>query len=284
MTNPEHFAYEVTERIATITFDRADKMNAFTRRMGEDFISLIDRAEADEEVRCIVVTGNGRVFCAGADLSASKSSFTGGTGQDEIEFRDFGGVIALRLFDCLKPVIAAYNGPAAGMGVTMMLAADIRLASTTAKFVLPFVRRGIANESCCSWFLPKIVGVSKALEWILTGQSVSAREALESGLVRSLHEPADVLPAARAIATTIAQNTAPVSVALSRQMLWKMSGCETPHEAHRIESMGIHSRSQSDDVKEGVASFMERRDPDFPETVPANLPDFFPWWDAEADR
>jgi enoyl-CoA hydratase/carnithine racemase len=285
MTIPEHFQYEVTGSVATITIDRPDKLNAFTRAMATGLIQLLGHADADDAVRAIILTGTGRAFCAGADLNAGPSSF-GAQSQpsaDAVDWsdeavRDFGGYITLRLFECLKPVIAAFNGAAAGMGVTMALAADFRLASTTATFVLPFVRRGIVPESASSWFLPRIVGIATALDWMLTGRTVPAEEALKAGLVRSLHAQDELLPAARALAAEIAENTAPVSVALTRQMLWRMLGADHPMEAHKIESRGVYARAHARDVKEGVASFLEKRLPQFTDRVSVDMPGFFPWW------
>jgi enoyl-CoA hydratase/carnithine racemase len=192
--------------------------------------------------------------------------------------RDFGGCLTLRLFNSLKPIIVAFNGPAAGMGVTMSLAADFRLSSRTARFSLPFGRRGINPESASSWFLPRIVGISQALEWTLTGRTFAAEEALNGRLVRSLHEPEELMPAAMALAAEIAGNNAPVSIALTRQLLWRMSGTPHPMEAHRIESRGIFARGRSADMKEGVASFFDKRPPHFTNRVSTDMPEFFPWW------
>jgi enoyl-CoA hydratase/carnithine racemase len=267
-----HLKCDVVDRIATITFDRADKLNAFTRTMSGDLISIFDRLDAEDEVRVIVITGSGRAFCAGADLGAPDSSFA----DDSI--RDFGGRITLRIFESLKPVIFAINGPAVGMGATMSLAADVRLASTIAKFGFPFARRGIVPESASSWFLPRIVGISRALEWTLTGRTFLADEALGSGLVRSLHQPEDLMPAASLLAREIADHTAPVSVALTRQLLWRMLGADHPMEAHRIESRSIYTRTHSRDLPEGVQSFFEKRRPHFTDRVSSDMPEFFPWW------
>ena len=288
METPDNFRFDVDDGIATITIDRAEKLNAFTRSMAKDLVSLFDRADADDAVRVIILTGAGRAFCAGADLSPGQSSLSlqGDVAAQEIDWsdpetRDFGGLITLRIYDCLKPVIVAFNGSAAGMGVTMALAADFRLASTEAKFALPFVRRGIAPESASSWFLPRIVGVAQALEWMLTGATFPADEAKAAGLVRSLHEPEALMPAARALAASISGGTAPVSVALTRQMIWRSLGMEHPMDAHRVESRGIYTRARAADVKEGVASFLEKRTPQFPNSVSADMPAFFPWWEDE---
>lgn len=276
---PPFFRYDVAAHVATITFDRADRLNAFTRAMAIDLTALIDRADQDDDIRVIILTGAGRAFCAGADLSGTGSSFAGVDGPGSDGFRDFGGFITLRLFDCHKPVIAAFNGPAAGMGVTMTLAADYRIASTTAKFALPFVRRGIVPESCSSWFLPRLVGLPQALDWMLTGRTFGADEARDAGLVRSLHAPEDLIDAAQYIAREIADQGAPVSVALTRRMLWRMAGADHPMIAHRLESRALGERFGTPDTREGMASFIEKRPPRFGSRVPADLPDGYPWWD-----
>ncbi|SER71302.1 crotonase/enoyl-CoA hydratase family protein [Sphingobium sp. YR768] len=284
MTDPEHFRFDVADGVAIITIDRADRLNAFTRPMAKHLVALFDRVDRDDAVRAVILTGEGRAFCAGADLSPGQSSLSSAAPNDPVDWsdpatRDFGGLITLRIYDCLKPVIVAFNGSAAGMGVTMALAADFRLASEEAKFALPFVRRGIVPESASSWFLPRIVGIAQALEWTLTGATFPAQEALRAGLVRSLHPPEGVLPAALALAQQIATHSAPVSVALTRQMLWRSLGMAHPMEAHRIESRGIHARARAADVREGVASFLEKRAPTFPDRVMEDMPSFFPWWD-----
>lgn len=283
--------YERDGAVATILFDRPDKLNAFTRSMAADLVQLFDRVDADDDVRVVILTGVGRAFCAGADLSNDGAPvFPGAAAAAAVDadpdwsdpaMRDFGGLISLRIFRCLKPVIVAFNGSAAGMGVTMALAADYRLASTGAKFALPFTRRGIVPESAASWFLPRIVGIAKALEWTIGGATFSAEEALAAGLVRSLHAPDALLEEAQAIAKDIAERTAPVSVALTRQMLWRALGYSHPMAAHRVESMGIRNRGRSQDVREGVSSFLDKRLPHFPERVSRDLPDFFPWWGDE---
>lgn len=276
--DPPFFRTTLTDHVATISFDRADKRNAFTRAMALDLTALIDRADRDDDVRAIILTGEGRIFCAGADLSSAGNSFTDKDEPVSRDYRDFGGFITLRLFDCHKPVIVAFNGPAAGMGVTMALAADYRIASTTAKFALPFVRRGIVPESCSSWFLPRLVGLPQALDWMLTGRTFGAEEALAGGLVQSLHTPEALIDAARHIAGEIAAQGAPVSVALTRQMIWRMAGAAHPIEAHRLESRALATRFGTTDVREGMASFLEKRPPRFAGRVPTDLPDDYPWW------
>ncbi|NWK97873.1 enoyl-CoA hydratase [Sphingobium lactosutens] len=288
MNVPQHFRFDVQHHVATITFDRADRLNAFTRVMAMDLVTLFDRVDSDDGIRALILTGAGRAFCAGADLSPGQSSLSLERRDEdestEVDWkdpatRDYGGLITLRLYECVKPVIVAFNGPAAGMGVTMALAADFRLASTGAKFSLPFTRRGIVPESASSWFLPRIVGIAQALEWTLIGATFSAEEAKAAGLVRSLHEPQDLLAAATDLAKDIATNTAPVSVAMTRQMLWRSFSMPHPMEAHRIESQGIYMRSRAFDVREGVQSFLEKRSPDFPDQVSTDMPSFFPWWE-----
>ncbi|WP_454752760.1 crotonase/enoyl-CoA hydratase family protein [Cupriavidus necator] len=276
----ETLRYAVEDGVATITLHRPDQLNAFTAQMMQDLIAAFDATDADDNVRAVIVTGSGRAFCAGADLSAGGSTFDFekryGASPDTAH-RDGGGRVSLRIFRSLKPVIAAVNGAAVGVGVTMQLPMDIRLASTDAKFGFVFARRGITPEAASSWFLSRVVGISTALEWCYTGRVFSAPEALERGLVRSLHAPEDLLPAAQAIAREIADNAAPVSVAISRQLIWRMAGASHPMEAHKLDSRAIQSRGRSADVKEGVSAFLEKRPAAFPDTVSQDLPDFFDW-------
>jgi enoyl-CoA hydratase/carnithine racemase len=271
--------YEVSESIGTITLSRAERMNAFTDVMMRELIDAFDRVDADDDVRVVIVTGAGeRAFCAGADLGGGGDTFAKGGSDIQTSVgvpRDGGGMVALRIFSCTKPVIGAINGAAVGVGVTMTLPMDIRLASDTARFGFVFARRGIVPEACSSWFLPRLVGISTAAEWCYSGRVFPATEALERGLVRSVHAPDDLLPAARELAREIADNTAPVSVALTRQMLWRMLGADHPMEAHRVDSRGIQSRGASADAKEGVESFLEKRQPAYPVKVSDGLPDIF---------
>lgn len=299
----ETIKYEVADRILTITLNRPEKLNAFTAKMMFELIDAFDKADADDEVRAIVVTGAGRAFCAGADLSAGAATFDYDNRKDapraehgspvradgSIDYaheavRDGGGRLTLRIFECLKPLIAAVNGPAVGVGITMQLAMDIRLASEDAKFGFVFARRGIVPEAASSYFLPKIVGISQALEWCYSGRVFGAQEAKDGRLVRSLHKPDELLPAAYALAREIADNTAPVSVALTRQMLWRMAGADHPMEAHKVDSRAIYARGRSGDAREGVTSFLEKRPAEYPDRVSADLPDFFPWWEAREYR
>jgi enoyl-CoA hydratase/carnithine racemase len=288
MTTPtfETLIYAVSEGIATVTLNRPDKLNAFTGKMMVELIKVFDLTDADDAVRVVIVTGAGRAFCAGADLSGGANTFDRGEPQAlEREegkvgdvYRDGGGRVTLRIFQSLKPVIAAVNGAAVGVGVTMQLPMDIRMASTDARFGFVFARRGITPEAASSWFLSKVVGLSTALEWCYTGRVFAASEALERGLVRSVHAPDELLPAARALAREIADNTAPVSVALTRQMLWRMAGAAHPMEAHKADSRAIQSRGASADTKEGVSAFLEKRPAVYPNTVSADLPDIWPEW------
>ncbi len=274
--------YEVSESIATITLDRPAQLNAFTGVMMRELLSAFDEIDADDNVRAVIVTGSGRGFCAGADLSGGGDTFAAGGSDIQTDAgvpRDGGGMVSLRVFECTKPVIAAINGPAVGVGVTMTLPMDIRLCSDTARFGFVFARRGIVPEACSSWFLPRVVGISQAAEWVYTGRVFDATEAQQARLVRSVHSADDLLPAARAIATEIAENTAPVSVALSRQMLWRMLGADHPMDAHRVDSRGIKERGRSADSREGVVSFLEKRKAVFPDRITAGLPEIFPDWE-----
>jgi enoyl-CoA hydratase/carnithine racemase len=277
--------YDVADGIATVTLNRPDRMNAFTPQMMMDLIEVFDETDADDAVKVVIVTGAGRGFCAGADLGAGKETFDH-TGekpkQHQIHVngirRDGGGRVSLRIFESLKPIIAAVNGAAVGVGVTMQLPMDIRLASTAAKFGFVFARRGIVPEAASSWFLPRIVGMQTALEWCYTGRVFSAQEALEKGLVRSLHPPEDLMDAARTLAREIADNAAPVSVALTRRMLWRGLTFDHPMEGHMQESRAIQSRGASKDAEEGIASFLEKRPPSYPNKVSGETPDLWPAW------
>lgn len=272
---------EIDGPVATITLARPDKLNAFTNVMMHELITAFDTTDADDGVRAVIVTGEGRGFCAGADLSSGGETFARGgsdvAGTREVR-RDGGGLVSLRIFESKKPVIAAINGPAVGVGATMTLPMDIRMASTAARIGFVFARRGIVPEACSSWFLPRLVGISRATEWVFSGRVFGADEAAAAGLVRSIHEPDDLLPAARALALDIAENTSAVSVALSRQMMWRMLGASHPMEAHRADSRGITLRGASADAREGVESFLAKRPAVFPDKVSDGLPDLFPEW------
>jgi enoyl-CoA hydratase/carnithine racemase len=282
----QHLLYDVTDGVATITLNRPDQLNAFTVRMMHELLDAFDRTDADDDVRVVIVTGAGRGFCAGADLSGGAGTFDAGDGGPAVGVggdghavpRDGGGRVTLRIYESLKPVIAAINGPAVGVGITMTLPMDIRLAADDAKIGFVFARRGIVPEAASSWFLTRAVGISRAMEWVATGRVMPASEALAGGLLRSIHPKEELLDVARSIAREIADHTSPVSVALSRQMLWKMLGADHPMEAHRVDSQAIVTRGASDDAREGVVSFLEKRPPAFPMKVSDGMPDWFPWW------
>jgi enoyl-CoA hydratase/carnithine racemase len=245
--------------------------------MGEELVEAFDASDADDDVRAVIVTGAGRGFCAGADLGGGGDTFDWRDVQTDDEVpRDTGGTVSLRIFASLKPVIAAINGPAVGVGATMTLPMDVRMVAEGAKIGFVFVRRGIVPEACSSWFLPRIVGISQAMEWVATGRVFDASEALAGGLARSVHPGEDLLGAARALALEIAENAAPVSVALGRRLLWDMLGAAHPMEAHKADSRAMLARGQSADAREGVASFMEKRPAVFPDRVSDGLPEIYP--------
>ena len=273
--------YDVNESILTITLNRPDILNAFNTSMLSEIIDALDRADADDRIRCIIFTGAGRAFCAGADLSAGGKTFNADARDDKADgpHRDGGGRLTLRIFECKKPVIAAINGPAVGIGATMTLPMDIRLCSSSAKVGFVFSRRGVVPEACSSFFLPRVVGVSKALEWCYSGRVFPAEEALSGGLVRSIHKPEDLLADAKHIARELVENTSAVSTALIRQMMWKMLGADHPMEAHKIDSQGMYFTGKSADAKEGIESFLEKRPAKFPLEVSKDMPPFFPWWE-----
>lgn len=289
--------YAVTDGIATITLDRPDHMNAFTVRMCLEMIDAFDRVDEDPDVRAVIVTGSGRAFCAGADLASGAEVFDASpavTSTDDSigevagepitppqidPRRDFGGLLTLRIFEATKPVIAAINGPAVGIGATMTLPMDIRLASETARFGFVFAARGIVPEAASGWFLPRLVGIQQALEWCYTARVFPASEALDGGLVRSLHAPEDLLDAARSLAAEIAANAAPVSIALTRQIMWRGLVAEHPMAAHRVDSPGVLATGAGADAREGITAFFEKRAPRWRQQVPGDLPDWFPWWD-----
>ena len=283
---------KVEDQILTITLNRPEKLNAFNAVMQKELIDAFDRADRDDNVRAIIVTGAGRAFCAGADLSSGADTFdrdakrgpvkrlaNGDVDYSDPNVRDGGGQVTLRIFKCLKPVIAAINGAAVGIGATMQLAMDVRIASESARFGFVFSQRGIVPEAASSWFLPRIVGIAQALEWCFSGRVFPAEEALAGRLVSKVVPPDELLPAARTLAREIAAKTAPVSVALIRQMMWRMMGADDPMEAHKVDSRGIYARGRSDDVKEGVVSFLEKRPAQFKDKVSSDMPDYFPWWD-----
>jgi len=277
----EQITTDLAERVLTITLNRPERLNAWTAQMGSELSEAFDRADADDEVRAVIVTGAGRGFCAGADLASGGETFDyrarESAGEGTVP-RDNGGEFTLRVFRSTKPVIAAINGPAVGVGATMTLPMDVRLAADDARMGFVFARRGIIPEACSSWFLPRVVGISRAMEWVATGRVFSAQEGLEGGLLRSLHPKEELLDAAHALAREIAENTAPVSVALARQLMWRMLGAEHPMLAHRADSRGMFARGQSADAVEGITAFLEKRPARFPDRVSDGLPEIMPWW------
>ena len=285
----ETILYEIKDKVLTITLNRPERLNAFTGQMMDDLIEAFDKAGKDDDIRVIIVTGSGRGFCAGADLGAGANTFnrevrnnrgeTEGIKDNPEWIRDGGGRTTLAIFDCPKPIIAAFNGPAVGVGVTMTLPMDIRIASEEARFGFVFARRGLVPEAASSWFLPRVVGINKALEWTFSGRVFSAEEAKEGGLIRSIHPANELLEEAKKLAQEIVENTSPVSVAMTRQMLWKLLGADHPMEAHKVDSRAIYELGKAGDAKEGVESFLEKRSPKFPSKVSKDMPEFFPWWE-----
>jgi len=279
--NYREITYEVADRVLTITLNRPEKLNAFTAQMCLELLDALDTADADDEVRVVIVTGAGRGFCAGADLSIGGGTFDNTT-QDRADtletHRDGGGLVSLRIYELKKPIIAAINGPAVGVGITMTLPMDIRIASTAARMGFVFARRGIVPEACSSWFLPRVVGISQAAEWVYTGRVFPAEEALQARLISQLVAPDQLLPVAQGIAQEIAVNTSAISVTLSRQLLWRMLGADHPMEAHKIDSKCIFWSGRSADAYEGVASFLEKRPARYTLKPSTDLPPFYPWW------
>jgi enoyl-CoA hydratase/carnithine racemase len=276
----ETLLYDVADGVATLTLNRPERLNAVNATSIRELVAAFDAADGDDGVRAVIVTGAGRAFCAGADLGAGGGTFAGGPGRSERpeDHRDGGGLVTLRIFELKKPVIAAINGPAVGFGVTLTLAMDIRLASSTAKLGFVFARRGVVPEACSTWFLPRLVGIAQAAEWAYTGRVFSAEEARAGGLVSRVMAPDALLPAARALAREIADHTSAVSVALIRQMLWRMLGAEHPVAAHRLDSLGMWYTGRSADAHEGVTSFLEKRRPRFTGRPSKDMPPFYPWW------
>jgi enoyl-CoA hydratase/carnithine racemase len=273
----EQILYDVAEGICTVTLHRPDRLNAVTSRMIQELIEAFDRADADDAVRAIIVTGSGRAFCAGADLGGGGATFDRGSTRPE-DHRDGGGQVALRIYDLKKPVIAAINGPAVGFGVTLTLPMDVRLASTAARLGFVFARRGVVPEACSTWFLPRLVGMSQAAEWVLTGRVFSAQEALAGRLVSRVVVPEALLPTARELAREIADHTSAISVALARQMMWRLLGADHPAEAHRLDSLAMFWTGRSEDAREGIRAFLEKRPARFPLRASTDMPPFYPWW------
>jgi len=285
MTDYTQILVDKTDAIATITLNRPEKMNAYTRTMGKEIIAVMDDIDADDDVRAVIFTGAGeKAFCAGADLTPEGGGqiFADATEVESLSderVRDGGGRLTLRLFESKKPLISACNGVAVGVGSTMQLAMDIRLAASHARYGFVFARRGIVPEAASSWFLPRLVGISQALEWCYSGRVFDAEEAKGGGLVRSIHALDDLLLEARTIAREIADNTSAVSVSMTRAMMWRLMNTDHPMEAHKIDSRAIYRLSRGKDAKEGIASFLEKRAPDYPGRVSEDMPDFYPWWD-----
>lgn len=278
----ETILYEVKDRVLTLTFNRPEQLNTVPFRMIDEMIDAIDRADRDDNIRAIIITANGRVFSGGTDLSGPKG---GGFAPDDPVYkplrgtgRDVGGELTIRLFDCKKPLIAAINGPAVGIGCSMILPVDIRIASDAARFAFPFVRRGIVPESCANWFLPRIVGISRALAWAVTGRNITPQEALAAGFIQEITTPDNLLARAREIAADIAVNTSAVSVALTRQMMWKLLSADHPIEANRLESKALEALVQGAEAREGVLAFKEKRSPAFKANTSTDMPTFYPWW------
>lgn len=281
----ETIRYDLEDGVLTLTLNRPDRLNAFNHTMMKELMEAFDRSDADDAVRAVIITGAGRGFCAGADLEKGGETFDYDAREDregggpKLAPRDGGGLLTLRIFESNKPVIAAVNGAAVGVGATMQLPMDIRIASQDAKFGFVFSRRGIVPEACSSWFLPRVVGISQALEWTYSGRVFPAAEALEGGLVKEVTAPEDLLPRAREIAREIAENTSAISVTLIRHMMWRMLGADHPMEAHKLDSRGVYATGRGPDAKEGVMSFLEKRPPRFTGRPSADMPEFFPWWD-----
>lgn len=277
----EAILYDVDENILTITLNRPDQLNAFNGQMYFELLEAFDKADADDEVKAIILTGAGRGFCAGADLSAGAETWEGHSEAMESDQKrgDGGGEVTRRIYDCLKPVIVAFNGPAVGVGMTMTLSADVRIAAPNIKMGFVFAARGIIPEGCSSYFLPRLVGISKALEWCYSARVFRSEEALEAGLIRSIHEPEDLIPAARKLAKEFTENSSAISNTVLRHMMWRMLGASHPIEAHRVDTAGISALGTSPDAAEGITSFLEKRKPDFPGKVSSDLPEFFPWWE-----
>lgn len=281
----ETLLWERSGAVLTLTLNRPQALNAMTAQMRRELCRALDLADADDAVRAIVFTGTGHAYCAGFDLSAGAGSFDANLRPVEEEpGRDGGGILALRLLASTKPLIGAVNGAAVGIGASMLLPMDIRIASEDARIGFVFARRGIVADACASWFLPRVVGISRALEWSLGGRLLSAQEALDGGLVRELCTPEQLLARARELAHEITDYAAPVSVALTRQMMWRMLGAAHPMAAHRLESAYIAARGSSPDSSEGVASFLEKRAPEFPGRVSRDMPSGYPWWQEPAYR
>jgi len=269
--------YDVEDGVCTVTLSRPDRLNAVTSTMLRELREACERADADDAVRAVIVTGAGRAFCAGADLGSGGATFEYEHGSPG-EHRDGGGTVTLRIFDMKKPVIAAINGPAVGFGITLTLPMDIRIASSAARIGFVFARRGVVPEACSTWFLPRLVGISQAAEWVYTGRVFSAEEALAGRLVSRVVAPAALLPTTRELAREIADNSSAISVTLARQMMWKLLGADHPIEAHLLDSQAMFWTGRSADAREGIAAFLDKRPARFALRPSVDLPPFYPWW------
>ena len=273
--------FQEDESIGYITLNRPEKLNAFTVTMMSEMLDAFDHIDSKDSIKAVIITGEGRAFCAGADLSSGGETFNSGFDTSDAYNADFkrdsGGILTLRMFNCLKPILIACNGDAVGIGASLQLAADIRVASSTARYGFVFAKRGIVPDACSSWFLPRIVGISKALELCFSGEIFSAEDALKFGLVNYTVEPSDLMIETKKIAYKLISNTAPVSVALTRHMIWDMSSAPSPEEAHILDSKSINSRGASEDAVEGVMSFLEKRKAKYVNKISSDMPSFFPW-------
>ena len=280
--------FQEDESIGYITLNRPEKLNAFTVTMMSEMLDVFDHIDSKDSIKAVIITGEGRAFCAGADLSAGAETFNSEfdtSAEYESEFRrDSGGILTLRMYNCLKPILIACNGDAVGIGASLQLAADIRVASSSSRFGFVFAKRGIVPDACSSWFLPRIVGISKALELCFSGELFSAKDALKFGLVNYLFEPSELLNETKKIAKKLISNTAPVSVALTRHMIWDMSSAPSPEDAHIIDSKAIDSRGASEDAAEGVMSFLEKREAEYVNKISSDMPSFFPWRRSKFDK
>jgi len=273
--------FKEDDSIGLITLNRPEKLNAFNSRMMAEMLDVFDHIDAEDSIKAVIITGEGRAFCAGADLSAGAETFNlefDTSAEYEADFRrDSGGILTLRMYNCLKPILIACNGDAVGIGASLQLAADIRVTSSSSRFGFVFAKRGIVPDACSSWFLPRIVGISKALELCFSGELFSAKDALKFGLVNYMFEPSELMHETKKLAQKLISNTAPVSVALTRHMIWDMSSAPSPEDAHIIDSKAIDSRGASDDAEEGVMSFLEKREAKYVNKISTDMPAFFPW-------
>jgi enoyl-CoA hydratase/carnithine racemase len=280
--------FEESDSLAIVYLNRPRKLNAFNQQMLHELLDVLERVDSQDSIKALIITGSGKAFCAGADLSSGKDTFKSefnNIDKSNLGFnRDSGGILALRMYQCLKPIITACNGVAVGVGATLQLAADIRVASDLAKFSFPFTKRGIAPDACSSWFLPKIVGISKALEWSYSGELVNAIVAKECGLITYLFKQEDLLNETMLIAKKLINDSSQVSIALTRQMMWTLSSTATPFDAHEIDSQVIESRGSSADAEEGVLSFLEKRKAIFPNKISLDMPSIFPWAKDRFDK